>query len=86
MIKEGTMILEIVDRDNMGMVFGLMDVTSLLCWNNPHKILLFTMGHIKTIKKYNVAKFFMQNNFAETNLEEQNDHILPSWNNNFKES
>ena len=31
LIKEGTMILEIVDRDNMGMVFGLMDVTSLLC-------------------------------------------------------
>ena len=42
-----TMILEIVDRDNMGMVFGLMDVTSLLCWNNPHKILPFTTCCIK---------------------------------------
>ena len=40
----------------------------------------------KTIKKYNVANIFMQDKFAETNLEEQNDHILPSWNNNFKES
>ena len=27
----GTMVAKIVDRDNMGMVFGLMDVTSLLC-------------------------------------------------------
>ena len=37
----------------------------------------------KTIKKYNVANIFMQNKFAETNLEEQNDHIVLSWNNYF---